>query len=147
MRSLLSLRFRCSPSRTNSTAEAMLAGLFCTPSLATALLIPTAEDAPDPNGYYLDRELTTQNSRWDFRPVSVGGSPDIERPYWIGLYLLDATDSPAADNPGGRRSLPPDATKVAEVMVRRGTGPDNATGPLDADSGGSARSCAPGDGP
>src|SRR6185503_14765832 len=39
-RSLLSLRLRCRPSRTNSTAAAMAAGLPVAPTLATAPFIP-----------------------------------------------------------------------------------------------------------
>jgi hypothetical protein len=121
----------------SGTASNLPAGNY----LWLVIQIPGASNAPDPGGYYLTKRLAAGD--WQISPFEVGSSPDTGRPYWVAVYLLAASDSPPADQPGGRRSLPTGAQEEARVAVTRDPSLDNATGPSDPDyPGTNARKCA-----
>jgi hypothetical protein len=99
--------------------------------------IPTDQERPMSDGFYImEKVVPDAQGRWRFQPISIGDPAEANRPFWIGLYLLDVVDGPDAAEPDNRRDLPPTARKLDEVRIVRGE--DNATGP--------GAVCAAGDG-
>jgi hypothetical protein len=109
-----------------------------------AVQVPLENEQPDPSGIYLVKKLPSDSSgRFSTRPVTVGNSQTMGRPYILALYLLDADHSLAHRE--GQRVTSYDLAGqriLARVRVVRNLHTDNASGKADKEDPGSKQCLA-----